>query len=125
MKKFIIILGMCLVLCGCGCSKEKKPTKQVEKSAIGNEDVSFNLNITCGEITKNSNITLNKDNTAKYELYECNNDVLELTTGYGTYKVSGSNVIITGNYSEVVNVTVKDSKAIEVNYNNIKQTLTK
>lgn len=124
MKKFIIILVMCLVLCGCGCSKKKTDEKVVNNS-IGNEDVSYKLTITCGDFVKDSTVTLNKDKTAKYELYECNNDTLELTTGSGTYKVNDSKVTITGSYSEEVNVSVKDSKTIEVNYNNIKQTLTK
>lgn len=125
MRKFIIILVMCLVLCGCGCSKKKTTTKKVEESAIGNEDVSYTLTIACGEIVKDSTVTLNKNKTATYELYECNNDILELTTGSGSYKVSGSKVTITGSYSEEININVKDSKTIEVNYNNIKQTLTK
>ena len=125
MKKFIIILVMCLVLCGCGCSKKKTTTKKVKESAIGNEDVSYTLKITCGDKNKESNVVLNKNKTATYELYECNNDTLELTTGSGAYKVSGSKVTITGSYSEVVNINVKDSKTIEVNYNNIKQTLSK
>ena len=115
---------LCLVLCGCGCSK-KNTSKKVEKSYIGNEDVSYTLVITCGDYTKDSKVNLNKDNTATYELYECNNDILELTTGSGTYKVNGSNVTITGSYSETLNVNVKDEKTIEVNFNNIKQTLTK
>lgn len=116
---------MCLVLCGCGCSKKKTTTKKVEESAIGNEDVSYTLKITCGDKNKESNVVLNKNKTATYELYECNNNSLELTTGSGAYKVSGSKVTIIGSYSEVVNINVKDSKTIEVNYNNIKQTLSK
>ena len=115
---------LCLVLCGCGCSK-KTTSKKVEKSYIGNEDVSYTLAITCGDYTKDSKVNINKDKTATYELYECNNDTLELTTGSGTYKVSGSNVTITGSYSETLNLSVKDEKTIEVNFNNIKQTLTK
>ena len=116
---------LCLVLCGCGCSKKKTTSKKVEESYIGNEDVSYTLSISCGDYTKDSKVTLNKDKSATYELYECNSDTLELTTGSGTYKVSGSNVTITGSYSEVVNVLVKDEKTIEVNLGNIKQTLTK
>lgn len=117
---------LCLVLCGCGCSKKKNTTsKKVEKSYIGNENVSYTLTIDCGDYSKDSKVTLNKDNTASYELYECNSDTLELIEGSGTYKVSGSNVTITGSYSEVVNVHVKDEKTIEVNFGNIKQTLTK
>ena len=124
MRKYIFVMVLCLVLCGCGCSK-KNTSKKVEKSYIGNEDVSYTLVITCGDYTKDSKVNLNKDNTATYELYECNNDILELTTGSGTYKVNGSNVTITGSYSETLNVNVKDEKTIEVNFNNIKQTLTK
>ena len=123
-KKYIVVIMLCLVLCGCGCSK-KKTSKKVEKSYIGNEDVSYTLTITCGDYTKDSKVNLNKDKTATYELYECNNDTLELTTGSGTYKVNGSDVTITGSYSETLNVNVKDEKTIEVNFNNIKQTLTK
>lgn len=124
MRKYIFVMVLCLVLCGCGCSK-KNTSKKVEKSYIGNEDVSYTLAITCGDKAKDSKVNLNKDNTATYELYECNNDILELTTGSGTYKVNGSNVTITGSYSETLNVNVKDEKTIEVNFNNIKQTLTK
>ena len=124
MKKYIVVIMLCLVLCGCGCSK-KKTSKKVEKSYIGNEDVSYTLTITCGDYTKDSKVNLNKDKTATYELYECNNDTLELTTGTGTYKENGSSVTITGSYSETLNVNVKDEKTIEVNFNNIKQTLTK
>lgn len=124
MRKYIFVMVLCLVLCGCGCSK-KNTSKKVEKSYIGNEDVSYTLAITCGDKAKDSKVNLNKDNTATYELYECNNDTLELTTGSGTYKVNGSDVTITGSYSETLNVNVKDEKTIEVNFNNIKQTLTK
>lgn len=123
MKKFIVIVALCLVLCGCGCSKKK--TKTVEKSYIGDEDVSYTLTINCGDKSKDSTVTLNKNNTATYELYECNNDVLELTVGSGTYKVSGSKATITGSYSEKLYVTVKDEKTIEIKLDNIKQTLTK
>ena len=125
MKKYIVVIMLCLVLCGCGCSKKKTTSKNVEESYIGNEDVSYALSISCGDYTKDSKVTLNKDKSATYELYECNNDILELTTGSGTYKVNGSNVTITGSYSETLNVNVKDEKTIEVNFNNIKQTLTK
>ena len=125
LKKYIVVIMLCLVLCGCGCSKKKTTSKKVEESYIGNEDVSYTLSISCGEYVKDSKVTLNKDKTATYELYECNSDTLELTTGSGTYKVSGSNVTITGSYSEVVNVLVKDEKTVEVNLGNIKQTLTK
>lgn len=125
LKKYIVVIMLCLVLCGCGCSKKKTTSKKVEESYIGNEDVSYTLSISCGDYTKDSKVTLNKDKSATYELYECNSDTLELTTGSGTYKVSGSNVTITGSYSEVVNVLVKDEKTIEVNLGNIKQTLTK
>lgn len=124
MKKYIVVIMLCLVLCGCGCSK-KKTSKKVEKSYIGNEDVSYTLTITCGDYTKDSKVNLNKDKTATYELYECNNDTLELTTGTGTYKENGSSVTITGSYSETLNISVKDENTIEVNFNNIKQTLTK
>ena len=124
MRKYIFVMVLCLVLCGCGCSK-KNTSKKVEKSYIGNEDVSYTLAITCGDKAKDSKVNLNKDNTATYELYECNNDILELTTGSGTYKANGSNVTITGSNSETLNVNVKDEKTIEVNFNNIKQTLTK
>ena len=124
MRKYIFVMVLCLVLCGCGCSK-KNTSKKVEKSYIGNEDVSYTLAITCGDKAKDSKVNLNKDKTATYELYECNNDILELTTGSGTYKANGSNVTITGSYSETLNVNVKDEKTIEVNFNNIKQTLTK
>ena len=124
MKKYIVVIMLCLVLCGCGCSK-KKTSKKVEKSYIGNEDVSYTLTITCGDYTKDSKVNLNKDKTATYELYECNNDTLELTTGTGTYKENGSSVTITGSYSEILNISVKDENTIEVNFNNIKQTLTK
>lgn len=125
MKKFVVITILCLVLCGCGCSKKKTVSKNVEKSYIGNEDVSYTLTITCGDKSKDSTVTFNKDNTATYELYECDNAVLELTVGSGTYKVNGSKATITGSYSEKLDVTVKDEKTIEVNFNNIKQTLTK
>ena len=125
MKKYIVVIMLCLVLCGCGCSKKKTTSKKVEESYIGNEDVSYTLSISCGDYSKDSKVTLNKDKSATYELYECNSDTLELTKGSGTYKVSGSNVTITGSYSEVVNVLVKDEKTIEVNFGNIKQTLTK
>lgn len=124
MRKYIFVMVLCLVLCGCGCSK-KNTSKKVEKSYIGNEDVSYTLSISCGDYSKDSKVTLNKDKTATYELYECNSDTLELTTGSGTYKVSGSNVTITGSYSETLNLSVKDEKTIEVNFGNIKQTLTK
>ena len=124
MKKYIVVMILCLVLCGCGCSK-KTTSKKVEKSYIGNEDVSYTLAITCGDYTKDSKVNLNKDKTATYELYECNSDTLELTTGSGTYKVNGSNVTIKGNYDETLNVSVKDEKTIEVNLGNIHQTLTK
>ena len=124
MRKYIFVMVLCLVLCGCGCSK-KNTSKKVEKSYIGNEDVSYTLAITCGDKAKDSKVNLNKDNTATYELYECNNDTLELTTGSGTYKVNGSNVTIKGNYDETLNVSVKDENTIEVNLGNIHQTLTK
>ena len=125
LKKYIVVIMLCLVLCGCGCSKKKTTSKKVEESYIGNEDVSYTLSISCGEYTKDSKVTLNKDKSATYELYECNSDTLELTTGSGTYKVSGSNVTITGSYAETLNLSVKDEKTIEVNFGNIKQTLTK
>ena len=125
MKKYIVLVLICLILCGCGCSKKKTTSKKIEESYIGNEDVSYTLTINCGDFHKDSKVTLNKDNTASYELYECNSDTLELTTGSGTYRVSGSKVTITGSYSEEVNVSVKDEKTIEVNIGNIHQTLTK
>lgn len=114
-----------MILCGCGCSKKKTISKKVEKSYIGNEDVSYTLTINCGDYQKDSKVVFNKDNTASYELYECNSDVLELTEGSGTYKVKDSNVTITGMYSEKINVNIKDEKNIEVNFENIHQTLTK
>ena len=114
-----------MILCGCGCSKKKTISKKVEKSYIGNEDVSYTLTINCGDYQKDSKVVFNKDNTASYELYACNSDVLELTEGSGTYKVKDSNVTITGMYSEKINVNIKDEKNIEVNFENIHQTLTK
>ena len=125
LKKYIVVIMLCLVLCGCGCSKKKTTSKKVEESYIGNEDVSYTLAITCGDYTKDSKVNINKDKTATYELYECNNDTLELTTGSGTYKVNGSNVTIKGSYAETLNVSVKDENTIEVNLGNIHQTLTK
>ena len=124
MKRFIIIIVLCLILCGCGCSK-KSSSKKVLNSYIGSEDVSYTITINCGDKTKTSKVTLNKDNSAYYEIYECNNDYLELTTGSGTYKVDENKVVITGSYSETLNINVKDEKTIELNFNNIKQTLTK
>ena len=123
MKKIVVIIMLSLILCGCGCSKKK--TKTVEKSYIGDEDVSYTLTITCGDKSKDSNVVFNKNKTASYELYECNNGVLELTVGEGTYKVNGSKATITGSYSEKIEVNVKDEKTIEINFDNIKQTLTK
>lgn len=125
MKKYVIVVLICMILCGCGCSKKKTISKKVEKSYIGNEDVSYTLTINCGDYQKDSKVVFNKDNTASYELYECNSDVLELTEGSGTYKVKDSNVTITGMYSEKINVNIKDEKNIEVNFENIHQTLTK
>ena len=101
MKKYVGILVICLVLCGCGCSKNKT-NKKVEESAIGNYDVSYSLEITCNGKVKESSVALNKDKTASYTLYECNNDVLQLITGKGTYKVSESSATITGEYGEKV-----------------------
>ena len=125
MKKYVIVVLICMILCGCGCSKKKTISKKAEKSYIGNEDVSYTLTINCGDYQKDSKVVFNKDNTASYELYECNSDVLELTEGSGTYKVKDSNVTITGMYSEKINVNIKDEKNIEVNFENIHQTLTK
>ena len=125
MKKYVIVVLICMILCGCGCSKKKTISKKVEKSYIGNEDVSYTLTINCGDYQKDSKVVFNKDNTASYELYECNSDVLELTEGSGTYKVKDSNVTITGMYSEKINVNIKDEKNIEVNFEKIHQTLTK
>lgn len=125
MKKYLLVILLCLVLCGCGCSKKKSVSKTVKKSYIGNEDVNYTLTITCGDKSKDSKVTFNKDNTASYELYECNNDTLELTVGNGTYKVNGSKATITGSYQEKVEVNVKDEKTIEISFNNIKQTLAK
>lgn len=124
MKKILLLsLVICLILVGCG--KKKKVTKTVEKSEIGSVDVSYNLSITCNGVTKDSYVTLNKNKTAEYGLYECNDNNLELIHGTGTYELDGSKAVITDNYSSKVIVTVKDTKTVSVKADEIEQTLTK
>lgn len=122
-KKILLVLAICLLLCGCG--SKKKVTKTVEKSEIGSVDVSYSLSVTCNNLTKDSYVTLNKNKTAEYGLYECNENNLELVTGEGKYKLDGSKVIIEDNYSQKVIVTVKDKKTVSIKMGEIEQTLTK
>ncbi len=124
MKKYLlIVLLACILLCGCG--KKKSVTKAVEQSEIGSIDVSYNLSIKCNDMAKDSYVTLNKNKTAEYGLYECNENNLELTQGTGKYELDGSKVIITDNYSSKVIVTVKDNKTVSIKVGEIEQTLTK
>ncbi len=122
-KKILLVLVICLLLCGCG--NKKKVTKAVEKSEIGSVDVSYSLSVNCNNLTKDSYVTLNKNKTAEYGLYECNENNLELVTGEGKYKLDGSKVIIEDNYSQKVIVTVKDKKTVSIKMGEIEQTLTK
>ena len=124
MKKYLlIVLLACILLCGCG--KKKSVTKAVEQSEIGSIYVSYNLSIKCNDMAKDSYVTLNKNKTAEYGLYECNENNLELTQGTGKYELDGSKVIITDNYSSKVIVTVKDNKTVSIKVGEIEQTLTK
>ena len=122
-KKILLVLVICLLLCGCG--NKKKVTKAVEKSEIGSVDVSYSLSVNCNNLTKDSYVTLNKNKTAEYGLYECNENNLELVTGEGKYKLDGSKVIIEDNYLQKVIVTVKDKKTVSIKMGEIEQTLTK
>ena len=72
-----------------------------------------------------SYVTLNKDRTAIYAIYECNNDNLELMYGEGTYEIDGSKVTITDTYSNTLSITVNGNDTIDLNFDGIKQTLTK
>ena len=122
MKKYMLILILVLVLCGCG---RKKVNKKVEESYIGSTDLKYTLTINCKDKSKESSIILNKDKTAKYEIYECNNDILELTTGSGKYTVKDDIVKIKDQYSSETKVKVINDETVEVTVGNITQTLKK
>lgn len=125
-KYFIIIVCICLLFCGCGKKNKKENVSSiVNKSDIGSSDVTYKLEFTCGDKAKDSYVTLNKDKTAVYAIYECNNDNLELSYGEGTYDIDGSKVAITDTYSNTVSITVSDTDTIEISFDGIKQTLTK
>lgn len=127
MKKYlIIILCVCLLLCGCGKkNKKENVSSTVNKSDIGSSDVTYKLELTCGDKVKDTFVTLNKDKTAVYAIYECNNDNLELSYGEGNYDIDDSKVTITDTYSNTVSITVSDNDTIEINFDGVKQTLTK
>lgn len=127
MKKYLIIsICICLLLCGCGKKKTKENVSStVKESDIGSIDVIYKLALTCGDKAKDSYVTLNKDRTAIYAIYECNNDNLELMYGEGTYEIDGSKVTITDTYSNTLSITVNGNDTIDLNFDGIKQTLTK
>lgn len=127
MKKYlVIVVCICLILCGCGKKNKKENVNSiVKKSDIGSSDVTYKLELTCGDKAKDSYVTLNKDKTAVYAIYECNNDNLELSYGEGTYDIDDSKVTITDTYSNTVSITVSDTDTIEISFDGIKQTLTK
>lgn len=123
-KYFVLALILTLVLCGCG-KKNKNVSKKVEESYIGSEDLKYTLSINCKDKTKDSSVTLNKNGKAAYEIYECNNDILELTTGSGTYTVKDDTVKIKDEYSSDIKLKVINDETIEVTVGDITQTLTK
>ena len=123
MKKYLVLaLCLCFLICGCG---KKKTSKKVENSFIGKENLKYSLTITCKDKAKDSSVVLNKNKKATYNIYECNNDILELTTGSGTYSVSGDTVKIKDEYSSNVTLKVINKKTIEVKVGDITQTLKK
>lgn len=123
MKKYLVLaLCFCFLICGCG---KKKTSKKVENSFIGKENLKYSLTITCKDKAKDSSVVLNKNKKATYNIYECNNDILELTTGSGTYSVSGDTVKIKDEYSSNVTLKVINKKTIEVKVGDITQTLKK
>ena len=123
MKKYIVLVFVLVfIVCGCG---SKKITKKVQESYIGTEDLKYTLTISCKDKAKESSVILNKDKTASYSIYECNNDILELTTGKGTYTVSENDVKIKDEYSSDIKVKVINKETVEVRLGDITQTLKK
>ena len=122
MKKYIIVLLVLIVLCGCGKKSKKTVTNS---SVIGKEDLEYKVSVTCNGKTKESIVTLSKTNEATYKIYECNNNTLELITSAGTYKVLNGDVVITDEYSNKVNIKVIDDNTIDVEIDDITQRLTR
>lgn len=125
MKKCLIIVVLCLVICGCGSKNgEDKKTKTTNKNGIGTEDITYKLVVSCGDKTATSSVYLGKDKQAKYYIYECSGSDLHLITGEGSYKVDDNEVILTDTYDKEWVIKVNDD-AIEFPLDNGTQTLQK
>lgn len=125
-KNVIILIIVCLLICGCGKKEaSKKVTEVVKKSEIGNTDLIYKVEISCGDKKKDSYVKLNKDKTVEYALYECNDNNLELIYGEGNYAVKGSNITITDSYNQQISINVSNEESIELNVGNTTQTFTK
>lgn len=124
MKKYAIIMVLCLILCGCGSKKEAK--KEVIKdsiSVIGVKDVTYKLRVNCGERTAESALFLGKDNSFYFNLYECSGSNLHLTNAKGSYKVNKDKIILTDNYEKKWDLVVNNDQ-VEIKLNGIAYILT-
>lgn len=124
MKKFIIIMLFCLAVCGCGCKNKNQNKENVSKNEIGSRDIEYKFVVNCGDKSKESTLFLGQDKTFSYSFYECSLNDLHLTTGFGTYDIDGTNLILTDNYEKKWNIALKGNN-IEVELNGNIQTLTK
>lgn len=122
MKKYIIIIVLCLIVCGCGSKKKAK--ENVSNSEIGTRDLEYKLVVSCGDKVKESTLFLGKDKTFSYFLYECSGNDLHLTTGFGNYKIDDNSVVLIDNYEKKWNVVVNKDN-VEIELNGKVQTLTK
>lgn len=116
MKKILILVMLSFILVGCGCSKkDNNNNENVLNSDIGKKDVTYTLEVACGDKSANSKVFLSKDKDASYELYECNNNNLRLITGSGTYKYSDDIVTLIDEYDQELELKVtEDSLEVDV-----------
>ena len=123
MKKCFFILVLMIFICVCG--KKTVVEKTVKNNINIEKDTTYKLEVVCGDKKKESYVTLNKDKSAIYSIYECNNDVFELTYGEGSYEVNDTKIILTDNYAQKINIDITSESSITINLYNIKQSLTK
>ena len=126
-KLMILLMVVSLVLVGCGCSKKEKVVEPKEEEEeivlkLGNKEQTYTAkSITCGEHEIQSKVVFSdeKDEDGKYkgsyELYECNEDNVNLKTAEGTYSVDGAEAIFVDSYGEqlVFEATSDDTLALK------------
>lgn len=129
MRKYLIIIVLCLVVCGCGSNKSSDQKSDVKKTdnnkeGIGTVDITYKLAVNCGDKVATSSVYFGKDNQAKYYIYECNGSDLHLITGEGSYQIKNNTVTLIDNYDKEWHIKVKDD-TIDFPLDNGTQTLQK